>query len=102
MVEEDINILITGGPDSGKAVAAVLINKALADNGFSDVVMVADNGKTVNPIEAVPSILDVIKNGSPKLFDTPVLIQEIRTKAPYYQRPARRLEPSGPILEVEG
>jgi hypothetical protein len=102
MVEDDINILITGGPDSGKAVAAVLINKALADNGFSDVIMLSDSGKAISPIEAVPSILDVIKNGTPRLFETPVIVQEIRTKAPYFQRPARRLEPSGPILEVEG
>lgn len=89
----DISILISGKQESGRALAAVLINKALTDSGFSDVRMVSDKGEPIPPINVVPSILDIMKQGAPDLFSTRVVIQEVKTRAPFPKTLERRKGP---------
>ena len=77
----DISILISGNLQSGKALAAILINKALTDSGFSDVKMVSETGQQIPALSVVESILDVVAQGAPDLFKSRVIIQEVKTRA---------------------
>lgn len=97
----DISILISGSPHSGKALAAILINKALTDSGFCDVKMVSETGKPIPPLSVVPSILDIVKQGAPDLFKTRVTIQEVQTRSPSPKKSGRHREPEAQVEMAE-
>lgn len=95
----DISILISG-TQSGKALAAILINKALTDSGFSDVKMVSEQGKPIPPLNVVPSILDIVKQGAPDLFQTRVTIQEVKTRSNLPKKKVQRELEAPALVEV--
>ncbi len=97
----DISILISGKQEAGKALAAILINKALTDNGFSDVRMVSEKGEPIPPLNVVPSILDIMKQGAPDLFNTRVVIQEVKTRSLFPKVVDRRKEPQADVEAIE-
>lgn len=99
--DNDISILISGSPHSGKSLAALVITKALSDSGFSDVKMVTETGKPIPPINVVPSILDIVKKGAPDLFQTRVTIQEVKLTRTTSPKKNRLVEPEL-VAEEEG
>jgi len=83
----DFAIVLTGANSSTRHTAALLINQALQDRGFTMVDVVDDHGEPIRLPEFVPSVLDTIRRDAPKFFETFVTVQEVKVRSygePYY------------------
>lgn len=75
-MEGTIHIEITGDADSGKTVIGNLINDTLEKHGFKNVTQINDTGEPVARIPDTPSVLDLVRESRPELFETPITISE--------------------------
>lgn len=78
MASGTLHIEITGDADSGKTVIANVIHDALEKNGFKNITQINDAGDTVDRIHNVPSVLDLVRESRPDMFETAVTISETR------------------------
>jgi len=76
MAQGTLHIEITGDQDSGKTLIGNIIHDALEKNGFKNVTQIADTGEPVARIDNTPSVLDLVRESRPDMFDTPVTISE--------------------------
>ena len=73
--EIGLHIHITGEKLAGKSLVGNIIKKALDDNGFENVTLIAHNGEPVGTYEP-KTILDIVKLKNPSFFKTPITIGE--------------------------
>jgi len=76
----DFSVILTGASPETRQTAALLIDRALRDNGFSGVDVVDEKGVDVKLPECSLSLFETIVQGAPHFFDTHVVIQEVKVR----------------------
>jgi hypothetical protein len=71
----DVRITITSSEESVRGLVGGIIHKALEDTGFIDITHLDEDEVAIEMIE-VPTILDIVIQECPTLFETPITIIE--------------------------
>lgn len=76
MSQGTLHIEITGDADSGKTLIGNVIHDALDKAGFKNVTQITDTGEPTARIDNTPSVLDLVRDTRPDMFETPITISE--------------------------
>jgi hypothetical protein len=79
----DVSIVMRGASEGARRMAALLINNALTEQGFLHVDVLNNHGREMEIPEYVPSMLEMLRAGAPKLFNSLVTVQEIKVRQYY-------------------
>ena len=71
----EIRVEIKGEPGSGKTLVGNVIQKSLEDAGFANITHLDQNNDPIEPIDVI-TILDLVQQSRPDLFDTQITISE--------------------------
>ncbi len=95
-MNKDFDVVVTGSDSDGVQLITGVVNKALLDNGFTNVGVMS--GITGEPtlVPDVPSLMDIVRHTNPGLFHQPVKIAGVVLPqgdvAEYVEKNADQLE----------
>lgn len=75
----DVSIIMTGASPETRHTAALLISHALQDHGFASIDVLDSQGREIELPDYIPTVLQMIRQRTPDLFHTKVVVQEVKT-----------------------
>ena len=97
MANKQIDVVVTGDNEDGVQLVTGVVNKALLDNGFTNVGVMSPTTGEPTLVPDTPSLADIVRRTNPGLFHQPVTVTGLVppgvTETPeYIERNIQQLE----------
>jgi hypothetical protein len=73
---EPLEVTVTGGTAETNTLVYGIVQTALDDAGFTDIIATSPHAEAVCESAQMPSLLDLVRLKNPSMFDTPVRVSQ--------------------------